>query len=487
MKKTLCILLCAVLLAGCFTPAFAADAALSAEEPAAAAAAQYPLVIARGMDFDGIYTVNDAGEKVLCFHGITAGGIIKTLGKTVKNAFTMGLRHGFAAAAVDYVWEVMGDMACGTDGRSVKDVRCDRYFGSMARFEDFWSGVHENESKEDALVRTACETVGAENVYYFTYDYRLDPFELADDLRDWIELAKTEHGTDRVTLVNCSMAGVITDCYLYKYGASSLAKVLFLSSTFCGTDMATEILQKQVGTDETLLENYLRTLLGDRAVIRLLRRTGLLKTAANVLNRFVSAEIDYVFDACMRDIFGTMLSYWANVQPGAVDDAVACLFPTQEEKETYAVLIEKIYRLKTVMENRETLLSALPAQGVAVAVVAGYNSSPVPIYPGAGMQSDGILDTRWMLGGAAVTPMGTASSPGNALTSPDGNVDLANVLFPQYTWAIRDCGHVPVQYGSDCSRLIMQILSYDGQPTVESFAEFPQFFTVDAKTKNLLS
>ena len=257
MKKWLSVLLAALLLFCCCVPAFAASPA------PATASTPYPIVIARGMDFNGLYTNYGTPAQRNCFHGLTVGGVAKALGKTVLNSFTMGLRHGFAVAAVDYVREILGDMACDENGESVLDVGWDRYYGSMAQFPEFFAEVSDDEKKEDALVRTAAETVGAENVYYYTYDYRLDPYTLADELKQWIDLASAEHGGSKVILVNCSMAGVITDCYLYKYGAEDLAKVLFLSSTFCGTDEADEILRGMVETSGRSLYNYLVGLLGD--------------------------------------------------------------------------------------------------------------------------------------------------------------------------------------------------------------------------------
>ena len=481
MKKTIALLLSLLLAVSCALPAFAEDS--GAAEPAAC---EYPLIIARGMDFDGVYTNYGTPEETPCFRGVTVGGILKTLGRTVKNALTMGFSHGLAAAGVVYVQEILGDMACDETGASVKEVGCDRYFGSMAEYPEFLAEVDEDEAKEPALARTASEILGPENVYYYSYDYRLDPYELADELHDLIGLARSEHGGKKAVLVNCSMAGVITDCYLYKYGSEDFAKIVFLSSTFCGTDVTDEVLRGKVETSENMLAYFLETRLNLPFLAKLLRRSGLLGAVADWFNGFVEREYEYVFDAFLRPTFGTMLSVWANVQPENVDAAIEYAFSTPELKEQYAPLIEKIRRLQTVMEGRDTMLRALPENGVAVAVVAGYDTSAVPLYASAALQADGILDSRWMFGGAETSEMGGSLGVSGPYVSPDGCVDLTDVLFPDYTWAIRDCGHVCVKYGSDCSDLIMRLILSDGQPTVYDFEEYPQFFTVDRKTENVI-
>ena len=481
MKKLLALLLSAALFFS------AAGAAFAAGSPGSAAGgAAYPLVIARGMDFNRLYTNYGTPDETPLFRGVTVGGVLKTLLAAVKNAGKDGFNHSLAVAAVDYARDILGDMACDAAGDSVKTVGYARYFCSAADSPALQALLAESDTKEEALVRSAVEELGAENVYFYTYDYRLDPWLLADDLRDYIELACAEHGTDRADLVNCSMSGVITDCYLYKYGGGRLRKCVFLSSTFCGTNVATEVLKGEIKTDADMLYRYLAQLMNSPLPAKLIKATGLLHLAAKWFNGFVEAEKDYVYASFLRETFGTMLSFWANVQPGDVDDALEMIFPGDELKARYAPLIEKIRRLQTVMAQRETMLKNLPAAGVEPYVIAGYNSAPIPLYPSAAEQTDAILDSRWMFGGADVSLLGGSLDAAGPYVSPDGCVDLTNALFPDYTWAIRNAGHVPTWHGSDCTALVLAVLRHEGQADVNTFPRYPQFFTVDAKTKNIV-
>lgn len=481
MKKLLALLLAAALLFSAAGAAFAADA------PAGAAAgASYPVVIARGMDFNRLYTNYGTADKTPLFRGVSFGGIVKTLASALKNAGKEGVNHALAVAAVDYARGILGDMACDETGASVKEVGYARYFCSAADSPALQKLIAGYEAKEESLVRSAAEEFGAENVYFYTYDFRLDPWELADDLRDYIELACAEHGTDRADLVNCSMSGVITDCYLYKYGGARLRKCVFLSSTFCGTNVATEVLKGEVHTDADMLYRYLAQLMKSPVLAKMLKVSGLLSLAAKWFNGFVAEEKDYVYASFLRDTFGTMLSFWANVQPEEVDDALEMIFPGDELKAQYAPLIEKIRRLQTVMEQREQMLKALPAQGVEPYVVAGYNSAPIPLYPSAAEQTDAILDSRWMFGCAEVSPLGGSLEAEGPYVSPDGCVDLTDAVFPDYTWAIKNAGHVPAKVGSDCTELVLSLLRHEGQADVNTFPRFPRFFTVDAETKNIV-
>lgn len=482
LKKTISTLLAAALLLSCVPFALAADTAKAGAE-----APLLPVVIIRGMDFNRIYTHYGETDQTPLFRGVTAGGILKTLFAALKNAKTEGFNHALAGAAIAYAGEILGDMACDENGESVLPVGYAGYDCSVAESPELQLLLQTSESKEEALVRVAAETLGPENVYFFTYDYRLDPYAQADRLKAFIDMAAGAHGTEQVDLINCSMGGVITDCYLYKYGAGRLRKCVFLSSTFCGTNVATEVLCGEVQTDEGMLYRYIKQLTGSGLLAGALKATGLLKLAAKWFNGFVESEGDYVYGDFLSRTFGTMLSFWANVQPDRVDDALERIFPTQADRTKYAGLIEKIRRLQTVMAQREEMLRALPGQGVEVAVVAGYDSAPIPLYPSAAEQTDSILDSRWMLGCAEVSKLGERLDAEGEYVSPDGCVDLTDALFPDCTWAIRGAGHVPAVYGSDCARFLMALLRYDGQPDRNSFEEFPQFFAVDPKTKNILS
>ena len=475
MKKLFAFLLTLLLAFSAVSPAFAA-------EPQAVT----PVVIARGMDFNRLYTNYGTPAETPLFRGVTFGGVMKTLGAALKNTPKLGFNRSLAAAALDYAGQILGDMACDETGAGKKEAGYARYFCSVADSPELQALLNVSLIKEEALVRAAAEELGPENVYFYTYDYRLDPWELADDLRDYIELAREEHGVSRVDLINCSMAGVITDCYFYKYGGSAIRKCIFLSSTFCGTNVATEVLRGEVVTDEAMLYRYVSQMTHNVLLARFLKASGLLRALSKWFNGFVASEKEEIYSAFLRDTFGTMLSFWANVQPDQVDGALDMIFPTASDRARYQPLIEKIRRLQTVMAGRVSMLRRLPEAGVEVAVVAGYNSAPIPLYPSAAEQTDSILDSRWMLGGAEVSRLGETLNAEGPYVSPDGCVDLSGAVFPAQTWAIRDAGHVPTVYGSDCTRLILSLLRHEGAADVHSFPEFPQFFTVDPQTKNIV-
>lgn len=65
---------------------------------------------------------------------------------------------------------------------------------SMANHPDYLDGT----KMESTVVRALCEEIGVENVYLFTYDWRLDTLTHADSLHALIEKVKN----DRALLVS---------------------------------------------------------------------------------------------------------------------------------------------------------------------------------------------------------------------------------------------------------------------------------------------
>ncbi|MGN1117005.1 MAG: hypothetical protein ACI4RU_00185, partial [Acutalibacteraceae bacterium] len=268
--------------------------------------------------------------------------------------------------------------------------------------------------------------------------------------------------------------------------SSALQKCVFLSSTFYGTDLTTEILQGNITVSEESLFNLLKGILNNDFLLKFLKTTGIIRTLSNVANTLIQNEKDFLFDEFLRETFGTMLSVWATVQPDKIDSCIDYVFASPELREKYAPLIEKIHRLQNVLSRRDELIKALPENGVEVAVIASYNSSGIPVYESSVYQTDGGLDTRWMLGGATVSKLGESLGYTGEYVSPDGCIDLKDAVFPEYTWALRDAGHVPAKYGSDSCELILSVLSYDGQPTVKTLDGFSQFQAVDKETLNFI-
>ncbi len=475
MKKFLSIVLSVFLVFGSSVVAFATGTETDAVD------SEYPLVVCRGMDFDGLTMDLGLETERNALNPIDAGGIISTLTKCIGNAVKEGSIDGIMPPLMDYLEYVMGGLACDENGNSVHNTTMKSYPLAIGNYPDYLAEHSEIAPMEHGIVMGGVDRYGADNVYYYAYDWRFSPLDTCDGLNEMIELAKAEHKTDKVNLVCASMGGAVVDAYIYEYGCESLNKCIFDGTVFCGTYVVTDLFQKKVLITGTGLEYFLYDKLGDNNfLVKVLSSSGLLDKVAELAMQFVGRYKDYVYDNFLRDTFVTMPAPWAIVLPEEYDACIETMFPTDEDKAKYAKVIEYADELHEMMTGMDELLLSLPEKGVEVAVFAGYHMSPVPVYERSASHGDNVLESALMLGRARVANFGEELEGNSAMMSPDKQVDLSTSLFPEYTWAFKDMPHVSCGYGSEVADFLFWLVEFDGQPTVTSNPDYPQFMISSA-------
>lgn len=476
MKRILCVLLTVVISLSCCVCAFASGTPTEAINEADRV---YPFVLIRGMDLQGVRVDVGTENERPAMGEITAGGVIGTLAKATVRGIVNGSMDPAVGTVVDYIRDIFEYYSIDCNGQPVYNTGMKEYPLSMDNYTDFDDGESKN---EEGMIRTAKENYGGKYVYYINYDWRLNPLEVADKVNEYVERACRETGCEKVNLVCASMGGVMTVAYLSKYSCDRVNKCVFLSSTFCGTYVTSDLLQGNVTVGATQLRNFAYTYLGENKlltpVLKLLDMTGIWNRVADLANKFVSRYKDEVYDGFLRDVFGNMPSLWALVLP---EDYEACKEFMFGGKETeYAGIIAIADELQDMMAKRDDMLRAAVADGMKICVVANYGRQVIPIYDRAYQNGDGTLETQLVSGGAVVAPIGetlgddyVCSNP--EYLSPSREIDASTCLFPEYTWFVKGAPHVSGNYGSDYSDFIFWLVDYDGQPTVRSNSKYPQF------------
>lgn len=440
----------------------------------------YPLILIRGMDFNGIYYRLGTEEEQRCFKGIEAGPLIKALGKSVWKGITKWSLDAFLDEVCLYTTDIMGLMACNKDGSSRYDVSVSEYPLSLANYPEYkeWGTVNEM-----GILQTACQNYGAENVYYFNYDWRIDPFINAEKINAMVEQAKQDSGKDKVNLVCCSMGGIEAVSYMYRYGSDSLNRVIFLSSTVTGTHVTSDVLRGKVELNPNNFYRFVcQSVAPDSKVVQFLF-SALYKMRAfdglcRFANGFIAKAKDKVYDSFLTDTFGTMPTVWALVLPEYYDEAISYMFGGKEDEYADFIALTKVYQ--TMAAERDSMLKEAAAKGTSICLVAGYDRCCVPVYSGGQCNGDGTLEADRMLGGAVVSPLnGTLGSdyvPADSTRlSPDKKVDLSGVLFPDTTWAVRNLNHVGCTTDTDSSDFLFWLLGFEGEVTVNTDPRYPQF------------
>lgn len=471
MKKFIGIVLAFIIAFSSVLPAFA-EAEHNPET-----CTDVPVLVIRGMDFGGLYT--DVGTE-------NQAAAIRADAKTIVVAAFKGILGSMVKMSFDPFMESVADIASGIfeyikmnpDGTSKHDVGAIRYPLAAENYDVLCEGV----DSEYGMIRAMIEEIG-DHAYYFNYDWRIDPFVVADEINETVERMVSETGHDKVNIACCSMGGVMTMAYLTEYGYDRVNRVCFMSSTFCGGQVASDLLagQLEIGADTlyNIAENGTRDIPVVNFLIKALKYAGAFKLVSKLASLITDNYVDMVSDKVLNPVFGGTLTFWALVQPedrqGAID------FIMKGKPENYPDLYPKIQALWAMSDGRNALLDEMLENGVQIAVVAHYDTPLVPVYEGASMNGDGILETYQMSGYATVAPYGktlgddyVAANP--EYLSPDRVVDLSTAILPEYTYIIKGAPHVSGTYETDYSDFFVWLMTYDGEDFYAGVnPEYPRF------------
>ena len=476
MKKIISILLAVILSLSCCVCAFASG---SSTEFYDESDQTYPFIMIRGMDLQGVYVDVGTENERPAMGEITVGGVLGTLAKATFKGLAECSMDSALGTVLDYVRNIFEYYSFDYNGQPVYNTGMKEYPLSMDNYTDFDYGKSNNEL---GIIRTATENYGGKYVYYLNYDWRLNPLDVADMINDYVERACRETGSDKVNIVCASMGGVMTVAYLSKYSYERVNKCVFLSSTFCGTYVTSDLLQGKVRVGGTELRNFAYTYLGENKiltpVLKLLDVVGIWDSVAGLLNGFINNNKDIIYDKVLRDVFGNMPSLWALVLPEDYEACKEFMFSGKEVE--YAGIIGIADELQAMMAKRDDLLRTAVADGMEICVVANYGRQVIPVYDRSSQNGDGTLETQLVSGGAVVAPIGetlgddyVCSNP--EYLSPSREIDASTCLFPEYTWFVKGAPHVSCNYGTDYCDFLFWLVDYDGQPTVHSNAKYPQF------------
>ena len=470
MKKLVSVILAFTLLLAMSVPAFAVETKTQSNYNG------LPVIIVRGIDFAGL-TYPD-GTKAL---QVDAGKIISTL------MTSMFMTKGQLMNSIfDVANEILSPLACDKSGNTIENISMVQYHGSMANHPDFVANLPDG--GEEGIVKTAVEKYGAENTYYFTYDWRKQPKDIATELNSFVEDAKTTTGKNKVNIICASMGGMVTTAYMYYFGTENINSAVYLSGAQNGTYVCGEALNGRIVFDKNVLVDFLdRTTNGNfflKLLLGVLDYAGVLKKTVNFANDLVADSFDEANDRVLRDCFGTLCGFWALCPDADFESGVETIFGGHESE--YPVLLEKLEETKKFVFSTEETLKNAKESGVKISFVSNYNGTLVPVHPKANCNGDGVLEAELTSNFAVVAPLnktlsGEQMSAANPkYLSPDEVIDATPALFPDNTWFVKNAPHVAADYNTEFSAFTFTLLESDVQPNVDMFEGYPQFMSANS-------
>ena len=482
MKKTLALILSLVMAFAMCTPAFAVTGTTEPDYDG------YPVVIVRGIDFGSLVNL-ETGEKAM---QINVGDILDTVIQVVLSKFIEKKDDFIIPPVMDLVWDIMGPIASNPDGSSMDPkVGMKQYYGSIDEFPEELTDDYFELSGEGNLALSLRDRIGAENVYYFTYDWRKSPEKIAAELDAFIEMVQDKTDKDKVHIAALSMGGMVITSYMYYYGNDALDSVAYLSAAHNGTYVCGDCLNGRIVFTPDTLEQALLNLIEDGGLnfftwfaLKIARVFGVTDMLCDFANDFVQNSASQVYNGGLRDVLGTALGMWALCPDDDFASGREYIFGGVEEE--YASLLSQLDGVEAFVKSTESTIDKAYADGVKVVFTSNYNQPLIPIYPRASLNSDSTLESELTSNFATIADFGKTLDADYIATkapefiSADNVIDASTCRYPEHTWFIKDADHVAFFYGTEFADFAIDLIMSENQPTVDNMTEYQRFMVTDA-------
>ncbi len=335
--------------------------------------------------------------------------------------------------------------------------------------------------------------------YIFEYDWRLDPWVLADELHAYIEGVKKVTGAEEVALLGRCLGASIVAAYMTKYDGEHVRDCIFYASASHGAAMASKAFCGELFLEGDGIERYFYDiqLFEDETL------ENLIDSLITLMNKtygidIISAAVDNVYEdiylniipPILSETFATFPGYWSMVTEGDFEKAVDTVFYGSEPGE-YAGLIEKIenyhQNVRLVMDDKYLELNK---NGVEFSNVSKYGLQIIPVSKENNVVSDGTCEISQSSMGATAAGIEStfdADYIDNAIVngtakyiSPDKIIDASTCLFSDSTWFVKDLVHD--YFPEDIENIFIDIINNENH-TVFDNPRYPQYLVYEADTE----
>lgn len=334
--------------------------------------------------------------------------------------------------------------------------------------------------------------------YHYTSDWRLDPFYNAGILDQFIQNVKQKTGAAKVNMVaRCEGCNIVM-AYLAEYGyddinclelyASSANGVDMVGAVFCGEfEFYPEELRDFYYASNVDIGDENVSELIDSALDWLVDSYGF-EGACDLLKKISPKMYEKVIYDVLLTSYGTFPGIWSLVGPQYYAKARQIVFEGRTEE--YSGLIEKIDRYdREVRQRNDELLLEAKAAGVKIAIIAKFGefTYQVPVCEECNDVSDNAINVTNASYGAVISDNRYVQLPASYLAgadakyiSPCKRIDASTCALPDTTWFIYNADHN--DFTAPMNVLLKKFFDMNGEMTIDTFAEFPQYLIKDGST-----
>lgn len=381
---------------------------------------------------------------------------------------------------------------------------CDAIYKEIAEVYADYRLNNEGEVENGSGIRwswsndTLTSIQGGIYTYRFEYDARLDPCDIADDLKEYVDAIKAKTGFNKFNLVSRCLGCCIATAYLAEYGWKDINSNIMYASAAKGYDFVGELFAGKMKFNSESLDYYLNEHLDsqDSEIFEDEYLLGLAKASISYAEKINLLKLgtktaDYVFGKISQILvpklllatYATCPGYWAMVNDDNYEAAKAFIFGS-ETGTTYKTLIKKIDNYHyNVMNKTENMLSKMKADGLNMIVIAKYGFQTPPFIESSDELGDNRIDVTSQSFGATTAKTGETLPTSYLLKavmndtfryiSVDRQIDASTCLFPDSTWFIKNNVHNAFY---DCfNEWLMEMCRSRTQYTITTRSDRPQY------------
>ena len=327
--------------------------------------------------------------------------------------------------------------------------------------------------------------------FSFFYDFRLDPYRVADNLHEYIEAVMAQTGVDHVALLGRCLGGCVTAAYMEKYDGEYVSDLIQYCSAVKGATVCSKLLSGKIYLDADGIERFIYDfqLTGEQVTddliqsfVTLFNDTYGLDLACWAVNNVWEDIYLDILPNTLLDTFGTWPGYWSMINDEDYDRAKDTIF-YNADMEKWGGFVDIIDNYHYNVQNKvEENFAKYAERGIDVFNVSKYGYQAIPINAPADMISDMTCELKEASLGATETSLGTtfsddyvknAEANGTAeYIAPDRQVDASTCLFPERTWFIKNISHKDFPVGINrIFDLMVNVEDFD----IHTDEQFPQY------------
>lgn len=490
-RKVLSVVLAVVMLFSVTSIAFAAEKTDY----------DYPVIVVNGIDHNPLYANPGLGKnatqvfppKNLTVMGLTVEMLISGIVAIASDSHqdSTSIMNFFVGSQL---YKLLDAVQLNPDGTSASEnlgpIKYDHslafYYTDKDRFETIAGDIGVG----------LCDRVGADNVYVYTYDWRIDPIESAKGLDEFIQNVKKMSRRDKVSIISEGYGSTVATSYLaecYENATADVDNFVTVNSAFQGTSLIGDLFTGRIVAPvlptgiQSATSAFIRFTndFSDNPITHF--TTWLTNYILN--NEWETQDFitdilynmnnvkDQLYDNYLRDLLKNFTGLWAMVPVEYYEEAMDFMFmqDVSTSGDYNSEMQERLQAFKNYQASAHIFLKKAMSEGINVSVVSSWDIQLIPIGDnsasdeelfGLSAQSDGLIDTYYSSFGATTIPLNDVGAaiqnkdqrytegecanhnhvnavydyldPEHKLGGIAHYIDASTCALPDNTWFIRD-------------------------------------------------